>query len=119
MTTPSPEFHRASSHRCGVTLMESQSGRAVADTMTGKPGVTVTHLTAMIRIDAERFVEFDFEELAEATGEEFDQDRFEAILTTHYGRMVALDDRLMLFADPEDAAEYLGFDLHTREDGRT
>jgi propane monooxygenase coupling protein len=25
--------------------------------------------------------------------------------------MVALDDRMMLFADPEDAAEYLGFDL--------
>jgi propane monooxygenase coupling protein len=25
--------------------------------------------------------------------------------------MVILDDRVLLFANPEDAAEYLGFDL--------
>jgi propane monooxygenase coupling protein len=25
--------------------------------------------------------------------------------------MVVLDDRVVLFANPEDAAEYLGFDL--------
>jgi propane monooxygenase coupling protein len=32
-------------------------------------------------------------------------------MSTHYGRMVALDDRMVLFANPEDAAEYIGFDL--------
>ena len=33
------------------------------------------------------------------------------IMSTHYGRMVVLDDRTLMFANPEDAAEYIGFDL--------
>jgi propane monooxygenase coupling protein len=32
-------------------------------------------------------------------------------MSTHYGRMVVLDDHVLLFANPEDGAEYLGFDL--------
>ena len=32
-------------------------------------------------------------------------------MSTHYGRMVHEDDRTIMFANPEDAAEYLGFDL--------
>ena len=112
MSTTSPlEFHRESSHRCGVTLMDNQVGHAVAAAMRGKPGVTVTELPSMIRIDADKKVEFDFGELTDAVGEEFDQNAFEEIMSTHYGRMVALDDRMVLFADPEDAAEYIGFDL--------
>jgi propane monooxygenase coupling protein len=111
-TSSSPlEFHREPSHRCGVTLMDNQLGHAVAAAMKGKPGVEVTYLPSMIRIDADRRVEFNFDELTEAVGEEFDQNSFEEIMSTHYGRMVALDDRMVLFADPEDAAEYLGFDL--------
>ena len=115
MTSTSSEsqykFQREASHRCGVTLMDNQTGHDVARAMEGKPGVRVTRLPSMIRIDADRRVEFNFEELSEALGEEFDQNAFEEIMSTHYGRMVALDDRMVLFADPEDAAEYLGFDL--------
>ena len=111
MTTSPLEFRRESSHRCGVTLMDNQVGHAVAAAMQGKPGVTVTYLPSMIRVDADKRVEFDFDELTQATGEEFDQNAFEEIMSTHYGRMVALDDRMVLFADPEDAAEYIGFDL--------
>jgi propane monooxygenase coupling protein len=29
--------------------------------------------------------------------------------------MVVLDDRVVLFANPEDAAEYIGFELHPAE----
>jgi len=105
------KFNRAPSHRCGVTLMESQAGHAVAAALEGKPGVTVTYTQSMIRVDADRRIEFGFEELSEAVGEEFDQNTFEQIMSTHYGRMVALDDRIVLFADPEDAADHLGFDL--------
>jgi propane monooxygenase coupling protein len=104
------EFRREPLHRCGVTLMDTQIGHAVADAMRGKPGVSVTHLESMIRIDADARLEFDFEQLAQAVGEEFDQNAFEEILSTHYGRLVALDDRMVLFADPEDAAQYLGLD---------
>ena len=41
---------------------------------------------------------------------DFGGDDFEEIMSTHYGRMVHLDDRTLLFANPEDAAEYIGFD---------
>jgi propane monooxygenase coupling protein len=105
------DFHREASHRCGVTLMDNQVGHDVARAMEDKPGVEVRRLPSMIRIDADRRIEFNFDELSDALGEEFDQNAFEEIMSTHYGRMVALDDRMVLFADPEDAAEYLGFDL--------
>jgi len=104
-------FSRAPSHRCGVTLMDSQVGHAVAAALKGKPGVTLTYTRSMIRVDADRRLEFGFEELSEAVGEEFDQNTFEQVISTHHGRMVALDDRIVLFADPEDAADHLGFDL--------
>jgi len=110
-TTSPLRFQREPSHRCGVTLMDNQLGHAVAAAMKGKPGVEVTYLPSMIRVDADKRIEFNFEELSEAVGEEFDQNAFEEIMSTHYGRMVALDDRMVLFADPEDAADYLGFDL--------
>jgi propane monooxygenase coupling protein len=105
------EFHRSSSGQCGVTLMNNQVGYLVAEAMEGKPNVTVRNLPSMIRIDAKGKVEFDFDELSAAIGEEFDQNAFEEIMSTHYGRMVALDDRMILFANPEDAADYIGFDL--------
>ena len=103
---------RSSSNRAGVTLMNNQVGYVVAGAMRGKPGVTVTELPSMIRVDADGKVEFDYEELAEALGwDDFGNDDFEEIMSTHYGRMVVLDDRVVLFANPEDAADYLGFDL--------
>jgi len=110
------EFNRSASGQCGVTLMNNQVGHAVADVMATKPGVEVKHLPSMIRLDAKDKIEFDFDELTDAIGEEFDQNAFEEIMSTHYGRMVALDDRMVLFANPEDAAEYLGFDLQPVKD---
>jgi propane monooxygenase coupling protein len=101
-----------SSNRAGITLMNNQVGYVVAKVMHGKPGVTVEDMPSMIRVDGESKIDFDFAEIAEALGwDEFGQDDFEEIMSTHYGRMVVLDDRVLLFANPEDAAEYLGFDL--------
>jgi propane monooxygenase coupling protein len=102
------------SNRCGVTLMNNQVGAVVANVMKAKPGVTVTPLPSMIRVDAEGRMEFDYDEISEALGEEqgfFDQAEFEENMSTHYGRMIHLDDRTLMFANPEDAADYLGFDL--------
>ena len=101
-----------SSNKAGVTLMNNQVGYEVAEVMRGKENVTVTELPSMIRVDGVNKVDFDFEEIADALGwADFGQDDFEEIMSTHYGRMVVLDDRVLLFANPEDAAEYLGFDL--------
>jgi propane monooxygenase coupling protein len=35
-------------------------------------------------------------------------------MSTHYGRMIHEDDRTIMFANPEDAADLLGFDLRAR-----
>jgi propane monooxygenase coupling protein len=106
------EENRTSSNMAGVTLMNNQVGYVVANVMRDKPNVTVTELPSMIRVDGQNKVDFDYEEIAEALGwDDFGNDDFEEIMSTHYGRMVVLDDRVLLFANPEDAAEYIGFDL--------
>jgi propane monooxygenase coupling protein len=103
---------RTSSNMAGVTLMNNQVRYVVAEVMRSKPNVTVTELPSMIRVDGSNRVDFDYEEIAEALGvDDFGNDDFEEIMSTHYGRMVVLDDRVVLFANPEDAAEYIGFDL--------
>ena len=101
-----------SSGRTGVTLMNNQVGYVVARVMQGKPGITVQELPSMIRVDGVGKIDFDFAEIAEALGwDDFGNDDFEEIMSTHYGRMVVLDDRVVLFASPEDAAQYIDFDL--------
>jgi propane monooxygenase coupling protein len=101
-----------SSNRAGITLMNNQVGYVVAKVMTGKPDVTVEDLPSMIRVDGIGKIDFDFAEIAEALGwDEFTPADFEEIMSTHYGRMVVLDDRVLMFANPEDAAEYIDFDL--------
>src|ERR1700674_5545187 len=89
------EYDRTSSNRAGVPLMNNQVGSTVALVMTGKPNVSVQELPSMIRVDAGDRVTFDFAEIAEALGwDDFGNDDFEEIMSTHYGRMVALDDRV-------------------------
>jgi len=100
------------SNKAGVTLMNNQVGYVVANVMRGKENVDVTELPSMIRVDGVNKIDFDYEEIAEALGwDDFGNDDFEEIMSTHYGRMVVLDDRVLLFANPEDAAEYIDFDL--------
>ena len=105
------EFSRTASNRCGITLSSGVEGNIVAEVMEGKPGVEVHKFPAMIRIDGEGMLEFDLDEIAEALGvEDFSPEDFEIETSTHYGRMVRLDDKVLVFANPEDAAEYLGFE---------
>ena len=100
---------------CGCTIMNNQDGHAIARLMQGKPDVVVTEYPSMIRIDAKGSVVFDFDEIGEALGygeeEPFTQANLEEVMSTHYGRMINLDDRTVFFANPEDAAEHIGFDL--------
>ena len=108
--------NRTSSNMAGVTLMNNQVGYVVADVMRGKKDITITELPSMIRVDGINRIDFDYEEIAEALGwEDFGNNDFEEIMSTHYGRMVVLDDRVVMFANPEDAAEYIDFDLQVVE----
>jgi propane monooxygenase coupling protein len=114
-TTESPfKSDNTASNRCGFTLMNNQVGEVVAQVMSTKPNVTVMALPSMIRVDAVGRMEVDYDEISEALGEEpgfFDAAEFEENMSTHYGRMIHLDDRTVMVANPEDAAEELGFDL--------
>ena len=117
-TSESPfKSDNTASNMCGVTLMNNQIGAVVAQVMGKKDNVTVTPLPSMIRVDAVGRMDFVYDEISEALGEEpgfYDAAQFEESMSTHYGRMIHLDDRTIMFANPEDAAEYIGFDLTAR-----
>jgi propane monooxygenase coupling protein len=106
------KFDKSPSNRAGVTLMNNQVGHVVAEVMRQNKTVTVEELPSMIRVDGTGMFEVNYAECAEALGwDDFGNDDFEEIMSTHYGRMVVLDDKIIMFANPEDAAEYISFDL--------
>jgi propane monooxygenase coupling protein len=101
-TAESPfKSDNTASNMAGFTLMNNQIGAVVAQVMSTKPNVTVTPLPSMIRVDAVGRMDVNYDEVSEALGEE----------PTHYGRMIHTDEATIMFANPEDAADYLGFDL--------
>ena len=114
-TAESPfKSDNTASNKCGFTLMNNQVGAVIAQVMETKDNVTVTPLPSMIRVDAVGRMDVVYDEVSEALGEDpgyFDQSEFEEDMSTHYGRMIHTDDRTIMVANPEDAAEYLGFDL--------
>ena len=117
-TAESPyKSNHTASNMCGVTLMNNQIGAVVAQVMDKLPNVTIMRLPSMIRVDATGRMDFDYDDISEALGEEpgyYDAAQFEENMSTHYGRMIHLDDRTIMFANPEDAAEYIDFDLTAR-----
>jgi len=94
------------SNKCGVTLNDSVESRVIAEVMAKKPHVTVTYYPAMIRIDGEGRLEFDMKELSEALGYPLTPALFEVETSTHYGRMVRFDDKVVLFGNLEEALQY-------------
>ena len=117
-TAESPyKSDNTASNMCGFTLMNNQVGAVVAQVMGTKPNVRVMPLPSMIRVDAVRRMDVVYSEMDEAAGEEegwFNSAEFEENMSTHYGRMIHEDDRTIMFANPEDAAEFLDFDLIAR-----
>ena len=117
-TPESPyQSNNTASNRCGFTLMNNQVGEVVAQVMETLPNVKVTWLPSMMRVDGEGMFEVVYADVDEAAGEEpgwFSAAEFEESMSTHYGRMIHEDDRTIMFANPEDAAEYIGFDLTAR-----
>jgi len=107
------EANQTESNMVGVTLSQSVEGNVIAEIMDEKEGVEVTHFPAMIRIDADNKLVFDLAEIEERLGDvdEYTAYDFQVEMATHYGRMVADDETVTLFANPADASEELGFDL--------
>ena len=117
-TAESPfKVNNTASNMCGFTLMNNQVGAIIAEVMGTKDNVKITPLPSMIRVDAKNRMDVVYSEIDEAAGEEdgwFNAAEFEENMSTHYGRMIHEDDRTIMFANPEDAAEFLDFDLVAR-----
>jgi propane monooxygenase coupling protein len=104
------EFKDTVSHQCGVTMNDSVEARAIADLMARKPGITVTYMPAMIRIDGDGKIEFKMDEIAAELGREMTTHLFEISTSTHYGRMVMVDENtVVLFGDMNAAMAYVAY----------
>lgn len=102
------EFKDTISHQCGVTMSDSVEARAIAEYMDENPAVTVTYQPALIRIDGEGQLVFRMSEISEFLGKEMTAETFEVNSSTHYGRMVRVDDdTVILFGDMEAMRQYI------------
>lgn len=102
------KFEDTISHQCGVTMNDSVEARAIAEVMEGKPGVIVTYMPAMIRIDGNGKLEFRMDEISEALGRPISAQTFEISTSTHYGRMVTIDENLVtLFGNMDEVMKYI------------
>ena len=104
------EFKDTVSHECGVTLNDSVEARAIAELMATKPGIRVTYMPTMIRIDGDGKIEFRMDEIGEELGREMTTHLFEISTSTHYGRMVMVDENtVVLFGDMNAAMAYVAY----------
>ena len=111
-TAESPfKADNTASGKAGVTLMNTQIGAVVAEVMSRQDNVTVTYLPSMIRVDCVGRMDFVYADISEALGEEegfYDAAEFEENMSTHYGKMIHMDDRTVMFGSLEEAAEFIG-----------
>jgi propane monooxygenase coupling protein len=105
------KFEGTISHQCGVTMNDSVEARGIAELMATKPGIRVTYQPALIRIDGDGKIEFKMDEISEAMGRTITPYTFEISTSTHYGRMVMVDDNtVVLFGDMDEAMQYIKYD---------
>jgi propane monooxygenase coupling protein len=89
-------------------MNESVESRAIAEVMTQIPGMTVTYMPAMIRIDGTSRIIFKMSEISEVLGRKMTPHLFEICISTHYGRMVMIDDdTVALLGDLDEALKYI------------
>ncbi|AVW89834.1 MmoB/DmpM family protein [Celeribacter baekdonensis] len=101
-------FDQTISHQCGITMNDSVEARAIAEFMGQDPNVTVTYNPATIRVDGEGKLIFKMDEISEFFGREMTAEIFEVNTSTHYGRMVRVDDNMViLFGNMDDVFEYI------------
>ena len=102
------KFEDTISHQCGVTMNDSVEARAIAELMEEKPGVTVTYQPSLIRIDGEGTLTFLMDEISEFLGREMTPHLFEVSTSTHYGRMVMVDDNtIRLYGNMDDMLKFI------------
>jgi propane monooxygenase coupling protein len=91
----------------GIVMAKSAEGDAVAAILGRREGVELLEQQAFWDIRANGRLEIPYAEVSEQLGYEIDAYSIQHEMSTHYGRMVATDDALMLFSDPTEAMQYL------------
>jgi propane monooxygenase coupling protein len=96
------------SHQCGITMNDSVEARCIAEVMESKPGIQVTYQPALIRIDGNKRIDFNMQEISEVLGREITPYTFEIATSTHYGLMVMIDEQTVsVFGDMDEARNYM------------
>jgi propane monooxygenase coupling protein len=88
-------------------MAKSAEGDAVAGLLGRREGVVVREQPAFWEIRARDRLVIPYDEVSADLGYEIDAYSIQHEMSTHYGRMVATDEALMLFSDPTEAMEHL------------
>jgi NAD(P)H-flavin reductase/ferredoxin len=91
----------------GIVMAKSAEGDAVAAILGERDDIEVIEQQAFWDIRARDRLVIPYDDVSEQLGYEIDAYSIQHEMSTHYGRMVAADDALMLFSDPSEAMQYL------------
>jgi ferredoxin-NADP reductase/ferredoxin len=91
----------------GIVISRSAEGDAIAHALAERNDVELLEQAAFWEIRAVGRLVIPYAELTQRLGYELDAYSIQHELSTHYGRMVAGDEALMLFADPTEAMTHL------------
>jgi NAD(P)H-flavin reductase/ferredoxin len=91
----------------GIVMAKSAEGDAVAEILGRRDDIEVIEQPAFWDIRARERLEIPYSEVSDALGYEIDAYSIQHEMSTHYGRLIASDDALMLFSDPTEAMQYL------------
>jgi hypothetical protein len=91
----------------GIVMAKSAEGDAVAELLRRRAEVEVIEQPAFWDVRARDRLVIAYDEVSAELGYEIDAYSIQREMTTHYGRMIAGDEALMLFSDPTEAMEYL------------
>ncbi len=91
----------------GIVMAKSAEGDAVARILGERDDIVVHEQPAFWDIRAHERLVIPYDEVSEELGYEIDAYSIQHEMSTHYGRMVATDDSLMLFSDPTEAMSHL------------
>ncbi|HEY2436427.1 MAG TPA: MmoB/DmpM family protein, partial [Solirubrobacteraceae bacterium] len=91
----------------GIVMAKSAEGDAVARILGDRADIVVHEQPAFWDVRAKDRLVIPYEDVSEELGYEIDAYSIQHEMSTHYGRMVATDDALMLFSDPTEAMQHL------------
>jgi ferredoxin-NADP reductase/ferredoxin len=91
----------------GIVMAKSAEGDAVAEILARRDGIEVIEQPAFWDIRARVRLAIPYADVSDQLGYDVDAYSIQHEMSTHYGRMVATDEALMLFSDPTDAMQYL------------